>query len=238
LLEFNSEKEELMFRNIPTHVIAASVLALGSLFWIGCNGDKEKEQPVNVSSLPDLPQEDAAKLKAVPDQPMLATSEVHLLPNALPDNAAVHPNCAAHDVETDYNAKVSYPITVCTFPVGVPTGTGVFSPNFGAPTNKLENAKLSAEQRGAVPSSPELFWCRTSRGPWQGYLRSEHGCAGTCDTQNKLTLTNTPNLVEFDWVGLVTSHPPGFDFVGKLDLIGTVDNGPCHPQNALPGKAH
>jgi hypothetical protein len=198
--------------------------------------DKDKEQSINVALLPDLPQEDAAKLKAVPDQQILATSEIHLLPNAVPDNA-VHPNCTAHDVEMDYNAKVSYPITICTFPVGAPVGT-IGSPSFATPTNKLDNSRLSAEQRGALSTSNGVFGCVKRNGPWQGYLRSEHGSAGTCDAQNKLTLTNVPNLVEFEWIGAVTNHPASFEFVGRLEPIGTVDNGPCHPENALPHKAH
>jgi len=223
-----------MFRKIYPHVVTASMLAFGSVvFWIGCQSDKDKEQ-ATTASLPALPQEDVAKLKVVPDQQMLATSEVHLIPNAVPDNA-VHPNCAAHDVEIDYGAKVSYPITVCRFPV-VGTGTGVFSPGSGEPTHKLESGRLSAEQRAGLQQTPELFWCSTSKGPWQGYLRSEHGCSGTCDTQNKLTLTNVPYLVEFDWIGAITSHPPSFEFVGKLEGLGTVDNGPCHPEN-LPHMA-
>ena len=222
-----------MFRKTQ-HVVTALALALGSPFWIGCSGDKDKDQAATAASLPALSQDDVAKLKPVPHQQLLATSEVQLAPNAAPDDGIAHPDCAADDIETDYSAEVLYPITVCTVLSG---GIGVFTPGDATPTHKLDPSALSSEQQAAFSNPQTIYWCRQSKGPWQGQLSSEHGCAGTCNTQNRLTLTNTPNLVVFSWVGAITAHPTAFQFDGNPKMLGTVDFGRCHPENAKPSGA-
>jgi len=231
-----------MFRKIG-HVLTSLALLSGALFWSGCT-DKERDTAAVSASLPALPQEEIAKLKPVPNRQMLATSEVKMAPNAAPAEGFVHPNCAADDIETDYSAEVLYAVTVCTPIIVVSGGTGVFSPGEMGPvqpTHKVDFSALSAEQQGAFTdpkgSNGTIYWCKQKKGPWQGHLSSEHACIGLCSTQNTLTLTNTPNLVTFQWVGSVQDHPTAFEYQGKLTSLGTVDWGRCHPDNARPHAA-
>ena len=213
-----------------SHVIALFMLVLSSLFWIGCTGDQDKDLHAKAASLPVLPQEDVAKLKPVPREQMLATSEVHLASDVAPDGGIAHPNCTTDEVETDYSAEVFYPMTVCTVLSG---GIGKFTSGDAAPTHKLDYAALSPEQQAAFgnpqPLPGTIYWCRQSKGPWQGALSSDHLCSGTCDTQNRLTLTNAPNLVIFTWTGEIQNHPSYFEFDGALKLLGTAILDRCHP---------
>jgi hypothetical protein len=222
-------KEEFMFPKAH-HVLTVFVPVLGSLRAIGCR--REKDQSAMTAPLPALPQADVAKLKPVEGRQMLATGEVQIAPNAAPDEEAVHPDCAADEIETDYSVKVLYPVTVCQNIGGGGFGTSV--PDDAAPNYKVDRSALSSEQQSAFANpqaSPAVYVCYQSKGPWQGSLASVHACAGTCNTQNRLTLTNTPNQIIFTWVGAVLTHPSYFQFDGKLTLLGTVDYGRCHPEN-------
>jgi hypothetical protein len=220
------------------HFVPALVLMAGGILWIGCNSnDNSKNAAATAAALPPLPQEDIALLRPVLDQQMLATRNIHVDVQPPPPEGAAHPNCTADDVETDYSAQVSYPVTVCTS-LGVVVGTlgGVNAP----PTHKLEASALTPAQLAAFgTTTPQetIFWCRQSKGPWQGFLTTEHACSGTCNAQNTLTLTNTPNTITFHWQGSVEAHPNQFSFVGIPKLEGTVDWGKCHPENITPAPA-
>jgi hypothetical protein len=228
-----------MFSRTRTIVPAAALLT-GGLICAGCStsADKEKEAQATVEALPSLPQADIANLKPVSDQQQLATSESLRIAPAPPPEGAAHPNCAADEIESDYTAKVSYPVTVCSV-LSVVVGTITTTVGTTQPTHKLEASVLSPEQLaalGVAQPAGQVFWCRQSKGPWQGSLTSDHTCSGTCDLQNVLTLTNTPNVITFHWTGSIQVHPGlNFDFVGAPKLVDTANLGKCHPQNEKPG---
>jgi hypothetical protein len=212
--------------------VAALAFVLCSLLWTGCKSEKDREQEIT-ASLPEVPEADVAKLKVVPHNQMLATSEVRLSPNAPPDTG-IHPDCTTDDVETDFNAEVTYAVFFCGISGGtgvISVGTGVFSPSSRTPTHKVEVAKLSKEQRAVFTTPPGGIWSWADSGPWQGVLRRENSCSETCNVQNTLSLTNTPNPVTIEWDGQINDHPNLFEFVGKLQSLGTTDFGRCHSQN-------
>jgi hypothetical protein len=103
----------------------------------------------------------------------------------------------------------------------------------------LDTSKLAAEQR-VVADGKTLgpgFSCGVHHGPWQAFLSSTKGCGGTCATDNILTLTNAPNLVLFEWYGSpVEDHPPVFQYVGKLNLLGITHVQKCHGENVATPK--
>jgi hypothetical protein len=222
------------------HIVPAFVMLAGGLIYTGCSsgGNKESMSRATVEALPSLPQADIAKLQPVPDQQQLATSEIkRAVPQPSPEEDVAHPNCAADEIEFDYTAKVSYPVTVCT---SLDVVVGVFSGGPITPTHKLEASALSPEQLAAFGSTTPketIFWCHQSKGPWQATLNSDHACSGTCDTQNVLTLTNTPNIITFHWTGAINPPPSIFNFqyVGQPKLVDKADLGKCHPQNEKPG---
>jgi hypothetical protein len=223
-----------MYTKAHAKIVATVALALSGLSLVGCGAKTKSEQEIT-ASLPDLPQTEVAKMKPVPHTQMLATSEVQRLTGPPPE-PAVHPDCAANAIESDCSAEVSYPITVCTFPSGVITGTFPGGPL--EPTQKLDITRLSAEQKAvAGQSTQSVFWCKVHTGPWQAFLSSTKGCGGTCATDNILTLTSAPNLVVFQWYGsIIDDHPQVFQYVGKLNLLGTTNVDKCHAENVATPK--
>ena len=209
----------------------ALVLALSSLLLIGCGGNKGKDQEV-VASLPDLPQADVAKLRAVPHTHLLATSEVQRAPSPPPVNGPPPP-CPKDWSTAYFDAEVKYPITVCRLNVADPGDlAGIFIER--GPTNKLDNSKLPPDLQATSASQPQttgrlnVFWtCRTERGPWQGQLTSDRDCVGSCSPLNSLVLTNAPNTVTWQWFGRIDQHPSDFEFAGPLVSQGVDDFGSC-----------
>ncbi len=220
---------------------AVLALVLTAMLWTSCSSNKSKEQE-SVASLPELPTADVATLKAVPNNKMLATSVI--MRSARPEvPPKIQPGCAADDVTTNYSVEVKYSVTVC-IPINIPSAgtiTGVFNGGL-TPNYKLDNSKLPQELQGLATTSPnsaspETLWeCKKDEGPWKGSLDSEKGCSATCETDNRLTLLNTPNVVEIEWYGsIIGDKPPIVQFVGQLHLNDTTSER-CHSQNVATPK--
>ncbi len=230
-----------MHRTRRMSYVAALALLLTGMSWTGCSSNKNKEQE-SVASLPELPSADVATLKAVPNSKMLATSVIKRVPRpeAPPK---IQPACQADDVTTNYSVEVKYPVTVC-IPLNIPstgTVTGQY-PGGLTPTHKLDTSKLPQDLQSLASNSPnsaspETLWkCKKDEGPWQGSLDSEKSCSGTCETDNRLTLLNTPNVVEVEWYGsIIGDKPPIVQFVGQLHLNDTTRE-MCHSQNVATPK--
>jgi hypothetical protein len=218
-------------------------LALSCLMWIGCGGKKDEDQNL-LASLPELPQTDVAKLKLVPNSHLLATSELHVVPDRRRVSANPTILCAVDDTILDFNVEVNYPVTVCSLIGGeLEDGSGNVTQS-RAPTYKLDGARLAPDPQSIVSKELHLtgdlanpvWWCRTDRGPWVGHLSSERQCTGSCDTYNKLILANAPNLVEWDWYGAITAYPSELQFAGLLEQLGRRDMGRCYAKNVAARK--
>jgi hypothetical protein len=192
-----------MDRRMQGNMRRLVVLALSGLLWTGCGGKDAKEQEL-AASLPELPDADVAKLKPVPNSQLLGTSELQRVRQGGAPQTASTPPCPKDDTILDFSAQVTYPITVCSF-----HAAGAMLTESSGLTHKLSNTSLPAGLKvaaakqspsGEIPSSLWRF-CKKDSGPWQADLSSDHPCSGTCGTYNRLTLTNSPNPVEWDWYG-------------------------------------
>ena len=227
-----------MSHMLANYARAVVPLVLSGLLWIGCGEKIDKNQEL-AASLPELPQSDMVKLKPVPNSHLLATSELHVVPAKRPASATPPRLCSVDDTILDFNVQVTYPITVCSS-IGGDLGEG--PENFRqsrAPTYRLDGSRLPLDPDAIVSKqlhltgglATPLWWCRTDTGPWQGHLSSERQCTGSCDSYNKLILTNAPNLVEWDWYGAVTAGPSDLQFAGLLEELGKRDLGRCYAKN-------
>jgi hypothetical protein len=217
-----------------SHISLALVILLIVLCLPGC-GPKQSTDQEKVASLPDLPQADVDKLKAVPNTHVLATSRAQARTSPSPVTTPPPP-CEADAREIDYTAEVSYPITVCrSIAVEGEAIAGYYIERQG-PTSRVANSKLPPELQSLAGNAPgagvnTAWWvCRTGKGPWQGWLAEQHLCTITCETLFSLVLTNAPNPVEFPWDTSLGNHhfDPDFQFVGQLVNLGTTDLGSCH----------
>jgi hypothetical protein len=225
------ETEERMNKAVRNHIALALMLAL-SLCLIGC-GDKDGQKAA--AKLPDLPQDRIATLKHIPKSQAIATTTVKRV-SGPPPVPSPPPQCPQNAGEEDFDALVTYPITVCE-PISIDlTDVAVLFIEGRGPTHKVANSQLppdlqvkGANQSAAVIESSFLWRCRTDEGPWRGFLTSERQCIFSCAPLNTLELDNTPGLVVFQWYGdILNDHPSDFEFDGKPVLLGKSDHGDCH----------
>jgi hypothetical protein len=177
-----------------------------------------KKDPV--AGLNELPAQAAAKLKLVPDLPLLAT-------RIEPGNA--HPSepistavlCGKDWTYTYFDAKIATPITVCTRPaVRLANENNLFFPQGpGRTTFKLTDPRIFADLKDSVLEQPPLV-CTVNNGPWSAFLIVERTCIDTCRPRNSLSVVGVPNSVLFVWEGALEAHPPGFEFVGLPVQVG------------------
>ena len=206
----------------PAKFAAAALAVILAAFQLaGC----ARRDPVE--GLGELPGTEAAKLRPVPNLPLLATQ---VKPRPPPPPAPTSPAalCPKDWTYTFFDAQVAIPVTRCTRAEAragresepPPTGPGTS-------THKLTDPRVFEGLQDLTILQPPLV-CTTNSGPWPARLTVERACIGTCRPVNNLVVFAVPNDIQFVWVGGFDDHPPGFEFVGRPTETETFNFGECN----------
>lgn len=202
----------------PSHlvVVLASSFSIGGLS--GCS------RTADPPDLPELPQQESAKLEPVPNTGLLATKVKPSIP-ALPGGGRATAACPGDHLTSFYEAQITTPITVCSLNV---------------PTLQLFDRGPSSKRRFSHAIADRLYTCSVQNGPWTAQITSERMCVVTCSPLNSLMVVGVPNTVQFQWFGgIEEDHPAGFEFVSSPTLVSTTSF-PCHqfgPPAPAPGSS-
>ena len=205
-------------------LIAACFVLL--FVFAGCG---QKTAPIDVESLPELPQELADTLD--PNTMATKTLASTSVP-AKPPNVAFAPCCSSTKTRTlqvtySYAKCVPlriafsgpFPQLVLANPGGNPTPSGgAPTPSPGQPS--VKTFKLTSFKQKALN---EKLFCTTSPGPWNATFIEERKCSPVTP-QDTLIINAFSDQVIIQWAGGTPNHPSNVQVVSCRDIGETQTN--------------
>ena len=206
-------------------LIAAAVVCVGLI-----GGCRQKSAPIDVDSLPELPEDVAATLD--PKTMATKTPASSNAPVKSPD-VAFAPCCSSTHTRT---MQVSFSYTKCVplriafagpFPqliLANPGGAGP-TPSGGTPSpspspSSVKVFKLTSFKAKALS---EKLLCTTSQGPWNATFIEERHCSPVTP-QDTLIINAFSDQVFIQWSGGTPNHPPSVQVVTCRDIGETQAN--------------
>ena len=162
------------------------ILITGQLVIAVLVGGCGKKDPV--AGLNKLPAQAAAKLKLVPDLPLLATRIEPTNPQPSEPFSIVPPPCAQIGLTLTLTRKSPLLSRSAHDPQpGWRMTTICYALKNGRTTFKLTDPRIFADLKDSVLEQPPLV-CTTNNGPWSAQIVQERACIGTCSPKNTLTV--------------------------------------------------